>query len=328
LSGAWTLRTNLRTQEQVALAILSPVEETHGAMFHKPTDFEERLNAHVERLISDWLLFLAHRMLFGQCRALEPNIPGTTDLLLILGPTLPKFVGRICYSNLSRKKTIAVLAPAAESGEIPEQSSLKWTQNPIPRYHHDCARRRWVASDGLNRSELRRVSAFDVIQPVGDGLAGEITPTLVGGPRLWQSKAALVQNILDTDRLEARFAIWKNESVFVPRGIKSAMRTALLQREFDRLTRRAGQLKQRLSTHSKRLVDEGIRRAERESRGSHNDKSFERVVIAQLTNDLLNKASRADATSTTLSTLVFGNDFVTAGESLVERLGESIRPQT
>jgi hypothetical protein len=278
-SGALGLCSSIPFREPRSAGILSAVEETQGAIFHKPSDFEEQMNAHAERLTSDWLMFLTHRMLFNQCKGIDSSIPsGETDIFMVYGPILPKFAGRVCYSNFTRKKTVAIIAPSIRHGEVPEQNSFSWTKEPNPRFCHDCAQRSWTTDpDGNDGKNLRRVASFDLLEPVGDGFSGRILGTSSVGPAKWLAKSEEIQKILDQDREELKLAFWKNHSVYLPRGIKSAAIAAFCQREIDRSQDRFNQIK--LGPKFQEIFEAGQQKMSSEAEGMRVDHRLKKEML-------------------------------------------------
>ena len=227
--GAWTLRSVIPPARFASTDILAPVEESRGVVFHQANEREERINDHAERLIADWLVLFMHRALFGQCetnsaRTLDRAIPeGVVDTLLVMGPNLPKFAGRVAYCNFSREKTLGILAPDLARGEAPPQNTLPWPSEPRERYCHDCAQRRWMANQGHPVDQLLpRISSFEVIDAIGDAVSGRIPADLKVGATNWQRHAERIEGILDRDSAPARLGVWGHREAQVPRGIRQA----------------------------------------------------------------------------------------------------------
>ena len=264
-SGATTFRTKFGGPESGQDSVLPFVEEPLGIVHHKPTSEEEEWNSHLERLAADYLLFFVHRALFGQCRRMWDRLasgqlkgePDVVEQVLIFGPTLPKFRGRICYSHFRRDKTVAVLAPECPIGRLPNQSNGVWRSEPIPAFWHDSSARRWFAARGENTSQRGlRLSSFDLIIPTGDGLSGRLIADLPRAVTLWREKATLVQNILDRDRELVRLAVWQNSELFLPRGVARAVRAAVLGEVLSQATTRRKEMLKKASSADRRFYDD------------------------------------------------------------------------
>jgi hypothetical protein len=255
-SGAWTLSVRVRegaSCDTGLSGILSPVEETRGIVFHKASDLEEEINSQAERILADWLTFLTNRMLFNRCQTIDRDVPQNrvTDILLIYGPTLPKYVGRVCYSNFSQTKTVAILDPSSRIGKRPEESVHPWKAAPLQSFCHDCAQRRWVTDEDKTKARpTPRIGAFDLIEPTGDGFSGKILSESLLGPARWLAKAERVQRIIDHDTIEVHLANWRNRAVHLPRGLAHAARAAVLQQEIDRCASQLTKLEPQLSSRS------------------------------------------------------------------------------
>ncbi len=107
-SGAWGFQRSVSEGTGRRAAERELVEEPVGVLYQTPTKLERELNEQIERLLADYFLVLTHRLFFGQCSQLAQNQSGwpgpdvpTVDMLFVFGPTLPKFVGRVCYTPLS-----------------------------------------------------------------------------------------------------------------------------------------------------------------------------------------------------------------------------------
>lgn len=207
------------------------VEEPRGILFPAATASERVVDEGVERVISDHLLLLAHRVLFGQARNALPhvNFPGPpVDLLLVFGPTLPKFVGRLCYTHMSRAKTIAILAPNLR-GSVADVSGADWEEHPAPGYWEDCAVRRWRVRGTVNgvNPERDSVLTFEIIAPVGDAIGGRPSSESPIGAKLWEYKAALIKHVV-RHGMRAPLPLPNDQTTFVPVGIALAARNAFL----------------------------------------------------------------------------------------------------
>jgi hypothetical protein len=231
-SGALTIRTKSNSGTETIEPFLPFIEEALGVVHNSPSTTERDLNAHFERLAADYLLFLVHRVLFGQCKRIWSGVcgdPDTVDEMLLFGPALPKFRGRIGYTHLSRNKTVAVIAPDCRFGRVPAQASGLWTQEPKPAFSHDCSSRTWRADLTMPKDPTKhRIASFDIILSTGDGLSTSADDGLPRGSALWNKKASSIQDHLDKDREMVRLSMWKNEEVFLPRGIARAARAAVL----------------------------------------------------------------------------------------------------
>src|SRR5207253_2351826 len=93
------------------------------------------------------ILLMVHQLLFGQRIGIReepwpnPDV-GVVDTLLVAGPLLSKFTGRICYTHFTREKTIAILSPLSSMDELPARFGI-WEDSPFPPYSEDVAVRRW-----------------------------------------------------------------------------------------------------------------------------------------------------------------------------------------
>ncbi len=267
-SGATKFRSRCIAAGPRQEGLLPFVEEPLGVLYAKPTKAEEEWNAHCERLVADYLLFFVHRVLFGQSRQNWPEVRGSPDILdnvLVFGPALPKFRGRICYSHFRREKTVAVLAPDCIPGRPPAQGPGTWDTEPYPSFWHDCSVRRWALLPGKGPSDQnQRLNSFDLLVPTGDGISGRLTAGLPYGAVMWRQKAEKIQQLLDTDRKGTRFALWENKEVFLPRGMARAVRAAALgdalQKALNQkadLLQRAGSDKSFYQELGDKIQDEG-----------------------------------------------------------------------
>lgn len=233
MTGAWAFEVQSTPRPPGRARILPLVEEPVGVLYPSVSNKLLELNERCERLIADHLLVFAHRALFGQALDAIASLPPrgiTSDRLLILGPRLPKLVGRLCYSHFSRRKTIAILSPRRDVGKRPRMSSGAWpsgADQPEPPYYDDSAVRRWqrssVPSDGPET-----IAAFELINGVGDALGTQVFDIDDVGSSMWSNKAAALQALLDVDREEIRTGIWQNVPVFLPGGMNLAIKSALL----------------------------------------------------------------------------------------------------
>jgi hypothetical protein len=173
-------------------------------MHHRPSPVEEEWNAHLERLVADYLLFFIHRVFFGQCQKMWPALAtfkGTVDNVLILGPTLPKFRGRVCYSHFSRSKTLAIIAADTGHGLPPDMGRGEWIGEPSPPYWHDYSARCWKLNGERNNDHQgNRCKSFEIVIPTGDGFSGKLYPGGTAGTSLWREKFEKVKHILDTEQ--------------------------------------------------------------------------------------------------------------------------------
>jgi hypothetical protein len=231
-ASSWGFRSKFPPAQEPVILPLPPVEEPHGLLYAEPSDTEKTTNERIERLLADNLLVFAHRVLFGQCRDALRAVRysgNPVDVLLVFGPTLPKLIGRLCYTHLSRAKTIAVVASDVRLGSTPNQGS-SWDRQPMPGYWEDSAVRRWRAIGGADTSsaEPRRRLTFDIIIPVGDAIvspAGQEGPSAI---QVWNSKAERVKAILSAPGSVARVVSMRGVDVHVPRGVAAAAREALV----------------------------------------------------------------------------------------------------
>jgi hypothetical protein len=282
-SGGWTLRSSMPPKPVRLKNILSLVEETHGVVFRRPTEYEEEINTHADRLISDWLLFLMHRMLFNQCRKLDSRIPeGAVDVFLLYGPALPKFVGRVCYSNFNRNKTVAVLAPTVRVGEHPEQSRWAWNDEPSPSFGHDRAVRRWKTKigNGDTKSPLK-LGSFTLVEPTGDGFSGKIVGRAMLGPTKWLQKSCCVRDIIEQDSVDVKLAIWRHRELRVPRGLAFASRAAVLQNDWDDYTKRTDRLTVEFNQESRSLFNRYDQRIRNEIAGVRGSELAKKALVAR-----------------------------------------------
>jgi hypothetical protein len=206
------------------------VEEAIGALYPQPTELQREVNARCERLIADYLLLFSNRALFGPKFGMLPAIPAgasTTDVLLIYGPALPKFIGRVCYSHQHRSKTVAVLAPTgALRAEHPK--SLVWSDEPEPPRWHDFARRRWTSKAPLRLGGSVAIGSFDIVSAVGDGITGRYLPGLPCSTHMWQEKSDVVRKILAANCDLVGLYPWVETKIWLPMGMAYAAREAVI----------------------------------------------------------------------------------------------------
>lgn len=243
-SGSWGFACESFVGGSTATGPWPAVEEPRGILFPAATDSDRVTDVQVERLLSDHLLLFAHRVLFGQARTALPEVKydgSPVDLLLVFGPTLPKFVGRLCYTHMNRKKTVAVIGPDI-GRDGPGVAGSEWEEHPVPGYWEDCAVRRWrVRPGGAERGNNRTVLAFEIVVPVGDGIVGNPISASPFATKLWKEKACLVKKVLAS---EPRLPIPKLQAIYVPRGIALAAKRALLHWPTVRADERIQQIPQ------------------------------------------------------------------------------------
>jgi hypothetical protein len=212
----------------------------------RASPYDEAWNDVMEREVADRLLLFAHRALFKQCGKLFQGFQdfsnfGLVDNLLVFGPELHKFTGRICYSHMQRKKTVAIIAPDCQKNQTPTQSIHGWEGiKPVPSFSVDCAARKWDRSKTTqSKSKTKEcLAAFQIIVPTGDGFnsVSQGTSKLDRGQRLWESKAGEVQNILSNDRHPVHLALWNNVKIYMPIGLKIAAHNAILSHHWEMLS--------------------------------------------------------------------------------------------
>ncbi len=236
-SGAWRFGLHLPTVPQVPFKPMADVEDAYGVLHRVPSAVQNEANAHLERELADRLLVFLHRVLLGQritLPALEDNFE-PVDVALLWGPTLPKLVGRLCYSHFQRRKTVAVLEPDfihTNPPKLPDPPKGVWREGPEEPYWEDRAVRRWVRQSG-HKALLRdtHVRSFDLILPCADGVSGRLSGGEFCGSQLWQEKAQTVKDVLagKVGNLETEFdlaASWAKVSLTLPRGVKRAFQAA------------------------------------------------------------------------------------------------------
>lgn len=230
-SGVTIFLTKFPKRVERSEAFRPFVEESLGIIHHKPSPAEQEWNAHLERLVADYLLFLVHRVFFGQCEKMWPALAtfrGKLDNMLILGPTLPKFRGRICYSHFSRSKTLAVISADARHGLPPAMGGGQWIGEPSPPYWHDYSARTWRLSDELNDRSKNRCKSVEIVVPTGDGFGGRLGVGGTVGTSLWREKFDRVKSIVDEERESVRLSMWSNQEVFLPHGLAQTVRVLAL----------------------------------------------------------------------------------------------------
>jgi hypothetical protein len=263
-SGVTSFRTKFPTTVQRSEAFLPFVEEPLGVMYHRPSPAEEEWNAHLERLVADYLLFFIHRVFFGQCQKMWPALApfkDNVDNVLILGPTLPKFRGRVCYSHFSRSKTLAVIAADTGHGLPPDMGCGQWTEEPSPPFWYDYSARCWKLNGEQNDRLGNRCKSFEIVIPTGDGFSGKLYTNGTAGTSLWREKFEKVKHILDTERESVRLGMWSNREVFLPKGLAQAVRVLALADAVRTANVRKAQILKSASEEEKQLAATVGRRA-------------------------------------------------------------------
>lgn len=232
-SGSWAFEVQTVAKPSGRIRSLPMVEESVGVLYPAVSSSLLELNDRCERLIADHLLLFAHYSLYGHANGVFEAVRapgGCVDRLLVLGPRLPKLIGRLCYSHFTRRKTIAILSPRRVLGRRPRMSSGKWpdsSDQPDPPYYDDSAVRRWEKSDVSTGGE-DTVGAFEIINGVGDGLGGQLIEKRNVGSAMWAAKASEIQELLAIDRAEIRAGVWQNVPVYLPIGMIAAIKAALV----------------------------------------------------------------------------------------------------
>lgn len=228
-TGSWGFTCESPVGGGTAIGPWPAVEESRGILFPAATDSERVTDVQVERLLADHLLLFSHRVLFGQAQTPLPDVKfdgSPVDVLLVFGPTLPKFVGRLCYTHMNRNKTVAIVGPDIGRSS-PAVAGSTWEEQPAPGYWEDCAVRRWrVMPGGAKVDNNRSVLGFDIVVAVGDGIGGRAISALPFATELWKGKASLVKQLLTSEQV--RLPAPKYQAIHVPRGIALAAQRALL----------------------------------------------------------------------------------------------------
>jgi hypothetical protein len=144
--GAWRFALQLPAKPQLPFRPMADVEEVYGVLHRILSPSQKEANELLEREIADRVLIFLHRVLLGQkgilLQGLEKNFE-SVDLAMLWGPTLPKLVGRLCYTHFSRSKTVAVLEPEYLPLDPPLPPTGAWQDDPEEPYWEDRAVRRW-----------------------------------------------------------------------------------------------------------------------------------------------------------------------------------------
>ena len=235
--GAWQFALRLPAMPQVPFRPMADVEDVYGVLHRIPSESQRVANESLEREIADRSLIFLHRVLLGQRKIPLAGVEedfDSVDIALLWGPTLPKLIGRLCYSHFSRNKTVAVLEPEYLPAELPRKPTGSWREDPDEPYWEDRAVRRWSRDDGgIGGVTLEAsVSAFDLVLPCADGVSG-ILGSDVGrsGRLLWREKAQTVNDLLAGKRglLETCDLVpWREPTVALPQGVKLAVRAAFM----------------------------------------------------------------------------------------------------
>ncbi len=190
------------------------------------------------------------------------------DVALLWGPTLPKLVGRLCYSHFQRRKTVAVLEPdhvPSNPPRVPTAPTGVWRDGPEEPYWEDRAVRRWVRQSGDKASRDAYVRGFDLILPCADGVSGKLSGGELCGSQLWQEKAQTIKDLLAgrSGSLEREFDLttpWSKVSLILPRGVKRAFRAAFLHRPALAADEQAKSSEASLSGDEKKQYEEWLRK--------------------------------------------------------------------
>jgi hypothetical protein len=278
-SGVTTFLTKFPKSVERSEAFRPFVEESLGIIYHKPSPAEQEWNAHLERLVADYLLFFVHRVFFGQCEKMWPALvtfKGKLDNMLILGPTLPKFRGRICYSHFSRSKTLAVISADARHGLPPAMGDGQWIGEPSPPYWHDYSARTWRLNDEPKDRSSKRCKSVEIVVPTGDGFGGRLDAGGTVGTSLWREKFEKVKNIVDDEREPVRLSMWSNQEVFLPHGLAQTARVLALADAVRIAETRRAQILKSATPEEKELY------ATAQKRAPQADRSMEQPDIRSL----------------------------------------------
>lgn len=238
LSKAWQFNVDSLPETDGWKFWLPGVEEPLGVAFAEPSEAQYKTNEHCERLIADYLLLFAHKALFRQCEKTLPYPDDQlqeVDTLLVWGPTLPKFVGRVCYSHFSRSKTIAVISPRPRTGLLHAQTGGDWNPSSSPPLWEDASVRAWFrneGAEGVSKSEVEKIASYELIVPTGDGITNEanLSESTLFGQKMWDQKRAKIEEIIDEDDPKSTAIVdaWQGRKVRLPLGLAHAVRVAYL----------------------------------------------------------------------------------------------------